>query len=121
MILCEAVLFAMVKRKHTGDSLAATKRDAQGRLQCCDARGSAEMESLGGRIAIGYRLLVARHPAGKTLPQWNSEGGEEVVIHTVNIFRNQHAILANEEHDRVVRNDFLQSDRNNRKRLLQAQ
>src|ERR1700674_1943398 len=39
----------------------------------------------------------------------------------MNIFRNQHSFLANEENDGVVRNHFLQADGNNRKRLLQAQ
>src|SRR5713226_10525611 len=39
----------------------------------------------------------------------------------MNIFRNQHAVLANEENDRVVRNHFLQADGDDRKGLLQAQ
>ena len=74
MILGEAISLAMVKRKHAGDAIAATKGDAQGRLQGRDSRGSAEMESFSGGIAIGYGFFVARHPTGKTLTQGNTDG-----------------------------------------------
>ena len=63
MILREAVFLTMVKSKDTGDTYAASERDAHGRLQVCDARRRTEMESFRGRIAIGYRFFVARDPA----------------------------------------------------------
>ena len=104
MFFGEAMLFAGVEGQHSGNAVAAAKRDAECGLQRRHARGFSEMESFCGGIAVGYGLLISRHPTGKTLPQWNSKGGEEVVIHTVNIFRNQDAFLANEEDDGVVRN-----------------
>src|SRR5258707_12240860 len=39
----------------------------------------------------------------------------------MNVFRNQHAVLTNEENDGVVGDYFLQADRDNREGLLQAQ
>src|SRR3989440_5968077 len=89
MILGEAISLAMVKRKHAGDAVAATKGDAQGRLQGCDSRGSAEMESFSGGVAIGYWVFVARHPTRKTLNQGNKDGCKKNVVHPMRIFRNK--------------------------------
>src|SRR6266571_8270400 len=117
----EVILFAAVERQNSRNALAPTQWDAECGLQSRYARGFSEMESFCDGIAVDYRLFISRHPTGKPLAQWNPEGGEEVVIYTVDIFRNQHSLLTNEEDNGVVGNHFLQANRYHRKRFLQAQ
>src|SRR3989442_4370989 len=82
----EAMLFAGVEGQHSGNAVAAAKRDAECGLQSRHARGFPEMESFCGGIAIGYRLLILRHPTRKNPPPSNSEGGEEDGIYTAGKF-----------------------------------
>src|SRR6266478_8943165 len=118
MILGEIILLAVVQGQHSGNAVAATKRDTECRLQSRCAGGSREMQSFCSGIAVGNWFLVSRHPAGKALPQWNSQGRKEVKVQPVDIFRNQHTFLANEEDDGFVGNHLLQADGYHRESFL---
>src|SRR5260370_27318974 len=121
MLHAEGILFAMVERENTSDDIAAIKGNAESRLQRGYGQGRSQGKRFGRWIAVGDGLLVARHPSRKTLPHRNSKRREQVEVHTVNIFRNYHAFVANEEDDRIVGNQFLETPGNNRKCFLQAQ
>src|SRR5258708_26858329 len=110
MILGEAVRLTVIKSKHSGAAIAAAQGNGKRRLQRADRRGRTKVKSFGRRIAVADRFLVTCYPAGKTLSHGNAQRAKQVVVHAVNIFGNQHAVLANKENDGAVGNYFLQAD-----------
>src|SRR6266849_7724546 len=111
----------MIKGKNANHPIHALERHRQGGTQRGGLRGISKVAHLDRGIPVENRLSVRRYPTGNTFPERNLQRGEEPVIFTTHVLRNQPTVLFHVDGNRIVRNQPLDPRRQHGKSVVQAE